>query len=96
MKELFADVPQSIENINELINKVEPYELDRDVLLPAFEIPEGFKSEDDYLRHLTYEGAKKRYRKITAEIRERLDFELETIRKTGLSGIFSHRAGLHK
>jgi DNA polymerase-3 subunit alpha len=88
MKELFADVPQSIENINELINKVEPYELDRDVLLPAFEIPEGFKSEDDYLRHLTYEGAKKRYRKITAEIRERLDFELETIRKTGYPGYF--------
>ena len=88
MKKLFIDVPQAIENINELINKVEAYDLDREVLLPAFEIPEGFDSQDDYLRHLTYEGAKKRYGEITPEIRERLDFELDTIRKTGYPGYF--------
>ncbi len=88
MKELFRDVPEAIENINELVNKVEAYDLDRDVLLPAFDIPEGFKSEDEYLRHLTYEGAKKRYPEITPGIRERLDFELETIKNTGYPGYF--------
>lgn len=88
MKELFKDLPQAIENINELVNKIEPFELDRDVLLPAFDIPEGFESEDDYLRHLTYEGAKRRYEKITLEITERLDFELETIKNTGYPGYF--------
>ncbi|MEX2590213.1 MAG: DNA polymerase III subunit alpha, partial [Chitinophagales bacterium] len=37
---------------------------------------------------LTYEGAAKRYSEITDEIRERLDFELETIKKTGYPGYF--------
>lgn len=88
MKELFKDHPESIENINELVNKIESFELDRDVLLPAFDIPEGFETEDDYLRHLTYEGANRRYEEITPEIRERLDFELETIKNTGYPGYF--------
>ena len=88
MKELFRDLPQAIENINEIVNKIESFELDRDVLLPAFRIPEGFESEDEYLQYLTYEGAKKRYREITPEIRERLDFELETIKNTGYPGYF--------
>ena len=88
MKDLFKDLPESIENINEIVNKIETFELDRDVLLPAFDIPEGFETEDDYLRHLTYEGAKRRYTEITPEIKERLDFELETIKNTGYPGYF--------
>ncbi len=88
MKDLFKDLPEAIENINEIVNKVESFELDRDVLLPAFDIPEGFESEDDFLKHLTYEGAKRRYADITPEIRERLDFELETIKHTGYPGYF--------
>jgi DNA polymerase-3 subunit alpha len=88
MKTLFKDIPKALENINELVNKVESFELDRDVLLPAFDIPDGFESEDDYLRHLTYEGAKTRYPEITKEIKERLDFELETIKNTGYPGYF--------
>jgi DNA polymerase-3 subunit alpha len=88
MKALFRDMPQAFDNISELINKVEKYELDREVVLPAFAIPEGFESEDAYLRHLTYEGARKRYGVITDEIRERLDFELDTIKNTGYPGYF--------
>ena len=48
----------------------------------------GKRGENAYLRHLTYEGAKKRYTEITDEIKERLDFELETIAKTGYPGYF--------
>ena len=99
MKKIFADVPEAIKNIQEIIDKVEPFELARDVLLPAFEIPDEFtdpqdkedggkRGENAYLRHLTYEGAKKRYDEITDEIRERLDFELETIANTGYPGYF--------
>ncbi len=88
MKELFKDIPEAIENVQAVVDKIESYELDRDVLLPAFDIPAEFETEDDYLRHLTYEGAKKRYEEITDEIRERLDFELETIKKTGYPGYF--------
>ncbi len=88
MKSLFHDLPDAIETTNEIVNKVEPYDLRQNVLLPIFNIPPEFKSEDDYLRHLTYEGAKKRYPEVTAEIQERLDFELETIKKTGYPGYF--------
>ncbi|MFT4523474.1 MAG: DNA polymerase-3 subunit alpha, partial [Bacteroidia bacterium] len=48
----------------------------------------GFKDQDDYLRHLTYEGARKRWGEITSVISERLDFELQTIAKTGYPGYF--------
>ena len=88
MRSLFRDLPAAIETISEITNKVEKYELKRDVLLPKFGIPKEFSTEDDYLRYLTYEGAKKRYPELTAEIKERIDFELETIKKTGYPGYF--------
>ena len=99
MKALFRDVPEAIVNIQEVVDKIEPFELARDVLLPAFDIPDEFKHEEDevdngkrgenaYLRHLTYEGAKKRYGEITPEIEERLDFELSVIENTGYPGYF--------
>ncbi|TNE99346.1 MAG: DNA polymerase III subunit alpha, partial [Bacteroidetes bacterium] len=99
MKDLFLDLPQAIESIDEIIDKCEHYRLAREVLLPAFEIPEEFRDplddedggkrgENNYLRHLTYEGAKKRYGELTDEITDRLDFELATIERTGYPGYF--------
>ncbi|MDH5399242.1 MAG: DNA polymerase III subunit alpha [Cyclobacteriaceae bacterium] len=99
MKTLFSDIPEAIENIAEIVNKIETYKLDRDVLLPTFDIPTEFvdpqdatdggkRGENKYLRHLTYEGAKKRYIEVTEEIKERLDFELATIENTGYPGYF--------
>jgi DNA polymerase-3 subunit alpha len=99
MKTLFKDLPEAIINIEEIIGKVEEYSLYRDVLLPKFDIPEEFQVDEDdedggkrgenkYLKHLTYEGAKKRYKVIDDEITERLDFELATIEKTGYPGYF--------
>jgi DNA polymerase-3 subunit alpha len=99
MKTLFQETPEAIINIQEVVDKVEAYELARDVLLPEFSIPEEFKDEEDlsdggkrgensYLKHITYQGAKKRYPEITKEIQERLDFELATIENTGYPGYF--------
>ncbi|XLS29668.1 DNA polymerase III subunit alpha [Flavobacteriaceae bacterium M23B6Z8] len=99
MKELFKDLPEAIFNIREVIDKIEPYELARDVLLPKFDIPQEFQEAEDledggkrgenkYLRYLTYKGAEKRYDEITDEIKERLDFELEVIERTGYPGYF--------
>ena len=99
MKKLFADLPEAIACTNEIVNKIETYKLAREVLLPKFDIPEEFKDpldeedggkrgENAYLRFLTYEGAKKRYPELTEEIKERLDFELATIEKTGYPGYF--------
>ena len=97
MKALFTDVPEAILNIQEILDKVEVYTLEREILLPKFDIPEEFQVEDDpdgkkgenkYLRHLTYLGAEKKYKEITDEVRERLDFELSIIEKTGYPGYF--------
>ncbi|MEN3323289.1 DNA polymerase III subunit alpha [Mariniflexile soesokkakense] len=100
MKSLFKDVPEAISNIQEVVDKVEAYELAREVLLPAFNIPDEFKNEEDlvdggkrgenaYLRHLTYQGAKKRYgEELSEEVKERLDFELDVIQNTGYPGYF--------
>jgi DNA polymerase-3 subunit alpha len=99
MKDLFKDLPEAIATTQEIIDKVEVYDLKRDVLLPAFDIPKEFihpedlvdggkRGENAFLRHLTYQGAEKRYGEITDEIRERLDFELMTIEKTGYPGYF--------
>jgi DNA polymerase-3 subunit alpha len=88
MKSVFRDMPEAIDNISEVLEKIEAYTLERPVLLPKFDIPKEFDTEDDYLRHLTYEGAKKHYPELTPAITDRLDFELETIRKTGYPGYF--------
>ncbi len=88
MGELFKDVPFALDNTLEIYDKVDKLELARDVLLPAFPLPPGFKTQDDYLRHLTFEGAKRRYGTITAEVEERLNFELSVIKQSGYPGYF--------
>ncbi len=88
MNQLFHDIPESIANTMEIYDKIEPLELARDVLLPAYQIPGQFKTQDEYLRHITYEGAKVRYGTITPEIKERLDFELQVIANSGYPGYF--------
>ena len=88
MKSIFRDLPEAIETVEEIVGKIESYTLERNVLLPKFDIPETFKSEDEYLRYLTYEGARKKYGDISESLRERLDFELDTIQKTGYPGYF--------
>ena len=99
MKKLFADVPEAITNISEIVDKIEIFNLAREVLLPKFDIPEEFLVEEDksdagkrgenkFLHHLTYEGAKRRYAEITPEIEERIDFELLTIENSGYPGYF--------
>ena len=97
MKKIFSDLPQAIINIEEVIDKVEPFDLAREVLLPKFDIPDSFSEdasnnskdkENKFLRHLTLQGAKRRYGEISDEIQERLDFELEVIANTGYPGYF--------
>ncbi len=88
MSVLFQDVPVALDTTMEIFDKIETLSLARDVLLPAFPIPSNFKSQDDYLRHLTFEGAKKRYGVITPAIEERLNFELQVIEKSGYPGYF--------
>lgn len=128
MRGLFADIPEAIDNIPEIVDKIEAYSLDQNPIMPEFHIPESFgtieayaaqyseeqlkaefdeaedennferlggyqnvlhlKFETEYLRHLTYEGAKKRYGEISQNVKERIDFELNVIKKMGYPGYF--------
>ena len=106
MSKVFSDLPEAIDNTNEIVDKVELLNLTRDVLLPAFPIDKKFQLHDkeetigkyivsaesknqwEYLRHITYEGAKNRYNDLTDEIKERIEFELFTIKMMGFAGYF--------
>lgn len=106
MSSLFKDIPEAIDNTNEIVDKVEVAKIKRDILLPNFEIPDEFKihsqpeehkgtqltpdvlNQWEFLKHLTYEGAKSRYGEINEQIKERLDFELFTIKTMGFAGYF--------
>ena len=98
MGKLFHDLPESLDNTNEIVDKVEVLKLKRDIMLPNFVIPEEFKIHNtpdadtlnqwEYLKHLTFMGAKERYKEISPEAEERINFELFTIRTMGFAGYF--------
>src|ERR1035437_4213649 len=88
MTQLFKDIPEAIDHTNEIIGKVETLKLKQDILLPHFTIPKKFSSQDEYLKHLTFEGAKTRYKEMTQEVEERINFELFTIKTMGFAGYF--------
>ena len=96
MKLLFKDMPSSIENILDIVDKIDEYDLAREVLLPKFSIPLEFEEknesnndkENDYLKHLTYQGAKRCYETISEDLDERILFELNVIKNSGYPGYF--------
>ena len=102
MAAIFSDLPEALANTQEIVDKVEVYNIDHDPIMPKFDIPASFGKEADYpdrlafesayLRHLTMEGAKERYgeeRLQTDEVlKERIEFELNTIISMGFPGYF--------
>ncbi len=95
MSELFKDVPEAVENTLDIFHKVEHLKLKKDIMLPNFPIPKEFQIHADdvlnqweYLKHITMEGAHSRYKEMTAEIEERINFELHTIKTMGFPGYF--------
>jgi DNA-directed DNA polymerase III (polc) len=88
MRALFPDHPEVIDNTMEIVEKVEKYKIDRDHVLPIFPIPDEFPDSNEYLKHLVYKGAEKKYKTITDECRERIEFELATIKHMGFPDYF--------
>lgn len=106
MKQLFEDIPESIDNTNAIVDKIEILNLKKDILLPAFPIPKEFQihqtdevvgnkiikpdanNQWEYLKELTYKGAKERYGEVESHVQERIDFELFTIKTMGFAGYF--------
>ncbi|MDR1951489.1 MAG: DNA polymerase III subunit alpha, partial [Bacteroidales bacterium] len=89
MVALFPDNPEALANTREIVDKIELFEIKRDVILPHFPLPEGFSSEMEYLRKITIDGAKERWGDpIPEAILERLNFELNTVEKMDFPGYF--------
>ncbi|MDR1022254.1 MAG: DNA polymerase III subunit alpha [Prevotellaceae bacterium] len=96
MEALFADIPEAIANTVEVADKVEFYDINSKAIMPKFPLPEGFESDGDYLRHITYNGVAKgnvpgaagRYPQMAQEVKDRIDFELDTMINMGFPGYF--------
>lgn len=84
----FQDRPDVLENTLAVADAVD-VQFARKYYVPAFPLPEGVTSENDLLVRIATEGAKARYGDpLPGEVRERLDYELGVITKTGYAGYF--------
>lgn len=82
MRRIFAAHPEAIDNTLEVAEKVN-FDIDfKSQYYPKFTAPDGM-TNSDYLRKITEEGLIKCYGKITPEIKERWDFEMNTLEKSG-------------
>ena len=87
MNALFGWAPESLSNTLELADKCNiSMEFDK-IHLPVFDVPKGF-SKEAYLNELCEQGLKSRFKEITQEIRDRLEYELKIIRKMGFISYF--------
>ncbi len=88
MKQTFSAHPEAIENTLEIAERVAEINLEEDLLLPHFPLPAPFKTADEYLRHLTYEGARRRYGTLSEAVEQRINSELGVIQSMGYAGYF--------
>jgi len=87
MSKIFKDIPQSIKSTIEIVEKCNLTLDFSKTHLPNFPLPEGV-NDDDYLRDICQKELTGRYPKVDNTITERIDHELETIKKTGFSSYF--------
>ena len=55
MEKIFADVPEAMANTLEILDKVEFYSIDHQPIMPTFEIPADFGTEEEYRKKYTEE-----------------------------------------
>ncbi|MFA7581631.1 MAG: DNA polymerase III subunit alpha [Candidatus Paceibacterota bacterium] len=90
MASIFSDIPEAIKNTSRIADKCNfEFELGN-IHLPYFEIPEEYENLNylEYLKLLVKERFSERYKKMTPEIKERMDYELSVIEKTGYASYF--------
>jgi DNA polymerase III subunit alpha len=88
MRAAFPDRPDVIENTLAIADQVD-LSFEKKYHVPAFPIPPEFEGENAYLVHLATEGARARYGDpLPDAVRERMEYELDVILKTGYAGYF--------
>ena len=89
MRDLFREVPSACDNTLWIAERCNVEIEMGEPKLPKFPLPEGFDTDYEYLEHLTFEGAKKRWgNTLPDETVERLAFELKVINDMGFSSYF--------
>jgi len=88
MANLFAGLPEALENTAKIAKRCNLLMEFGEMYLPNYPLPKGFKTLSSHLRHVVYEGVKERYPSITKEIEDRLEYELGTIEQMGFAGYF--------
>jgi len=89
MRDLFREVPSACDNTLWIAERCNVEIEMGEPKLPKFPLPEGFETDYEYLEHLTFEGAKKRWgNTLPDETVERLAFELKVINDMGFSSYF--------
>ncbi|MBU0579219.1 DNA polymerase III subunit alpha [Patescibacteria group bacterium] len=87
MSELFHDYPEAIENTTKVANRCNIKIPTGQLIFPNYPIPKG-KTTEEFLKEMTLKGLKKRFKKITQEHLDRVDYELNIITGKGYSTYF--------
>ena len=87
MRSLFPYALQALENTQKIADRCEVNIEFGVTKLPRFDVPEGYTAWE-YLNKLCREGLERLYDPVTEELKERLDYELNTIRTMGYVDYF--------
>jgi DNA-directed DNA polymerase III PolC len=88
MAALFPELSDALRNTMEVAERCNVTIDGGDSLIPDYQIPPGYDSQDDYLYHLCVQGVRERYGELTDELKRRLDYEFEVIRSKGFVSYF--------
>lgn len=88
MRQLFPELPEAYENSLKITEKIN-LELDyNNFLFPRTAIPEEYKTSKQYIKDLCYQAVKEKYPELTADLKQRIDYELKVINKMGYNEYF--------
>ncbi|NCG24225.1 MAG: DNA polymerase III subunit alpha, partial [Actinobacteria bacterium] len=89
MRRLFAEIPSACDNTLWIAERCDVEIEFGQPKLPEFPLPDGFATDTEYLRHLTYEGAYKRWgNDLDTDVVDRIDYELGVVDSMGFSAYF--------
>ena len=87
MERLFPYATEALENTHKIAQRCH-VEIEFGVTkLPKFDVPQGYTSWE-YLNELCFKGLEERYQPVTEELKERLNYELSTIKNMGYVDYF--------
>lgn len=87
MVELFRDYPEAITNTVAIADRCDLTIPTGQLIFPKFPLPAG-ETEDSYFEKLSWAGLEKRFPKITPELKDRLNYEMDIIKQKGYTAYF--------